>query len=164
MTTVACSLTEMAADSRVSADGSVARGAMVASKIRVIRDSVFGFSGNISEALIAIAWFEGGRSKFERPSFTSEADFSILELSPSGILLWDPYMSPIHMKDESCAIGTGGPIAQYCMAVLEMSPYQAVIEAAKVDANTGPPFEVLSLPTHSRSRRHDRSTRSKARS
>jgi len=144
MTTVACSLTEMAADSKVM-DESVGTGVIYTHKVFAIGDSLFGIAGNLTEALLVIDWLRAGRNKFERPHIPDNADFSLLELAAQGISIWTPDLAPVLIQDTCCAIGSGGPVAHYCMSVLGMRPYQAVVEAAKVDNNTGPPVCVMYL-------------------
>lgn len=145
MTTIACSLSEMAADSLVT-DEYVGTGEYPSSKLHRIGDSIFGESGeNCEEIGLAVEWLKRGQIPDERPEFSEDADFILLELSPKGIFVWGKYLFPTAVNEKTMAIGSGRKVALYCMRFLKMTPEQAVMEASKVDRYTKPPVETEKL-------------------
>lgn len=145
MTTIACNLQEMSADSLVS-DEYVGTGEYASRKLHRIGDSIFGESGeNCEEIGLAIEWFKRGQIPDERPEFTEDADFIILELSRKGIFVWNKFLVPTFIDERFMAIGSGRKVALYCMKHLKMPPEQAVLESSKVDRYTKPPIHTEKL-------------------
>lgn len=142
MTTIACSLKEMAGDSLVT-DDDVGTGAYLGTKIHRIRGSLFGEAGeNCSGAGLALEWLRNDRKTHQPPIPDEDWDWRILELSKEGIFIWDTWMRRERVKETTMAIGSGRKVALYCMRVLGYGPERAVHEAAKVDHHTQAPVSV----------------------
>lgn len=143
MTTIAASLTEMAADSALVTGGAVA----TVSKIHRIGKSIFGEAGSGFECLLLIEWLKGKRDRralLKMPDAFERDDVYILELSPDGLALWNGWGIRMPIKDECYAIGSGSMAA---MAALKAgaNPEEAVKIAAELDENTREPIEVMGL-------------------
>jgi ATP-dependent protease HslVU (ClpYQ) peptidase subunit len=148
LTTIACDLKEMAADSCVTYDDiGVGTGQYASKKLHRIGKSLFGERGeSTAEVPLVLEWIRGGCKQKRRPTLTKNADFFLLELSPKGIFLWTHHLARDPVYEPNFAIGSGTKAALYCMRVLKMSPRRAVEEAAKVDIYTKAPFVVERLP------------------
>ena len=145
MTTIACNLNEMAADSLVS-DDYIGVGVYLGVKLHVIHGSLFGEAGECVNGVgLALDWLRNDRKKYLPPTPEEDWDWRLLELSKDGIFVWDTWMRREPIREASMAIGSGRKVALYCMRILGMSPEQAILEAAKVDHHTRPPVAVERL-------------------
>ena len=144
MTTIACNLREIAADSCVTYDDlGIGTGQYSSRKLHRIGSSVYGERGeSTAEVPILLDWIRRGCRPKTRPTLSKAADFFLLELSPDGIFLWTHHCAREPVDEPNFAIGSGGKVALYCMRYLKMSPSEAVVEAAKVDIFTKGPFMV----------------------
>lgn len=133
MTTIACNLKEMAADSQVSGDSSVP---FATKKLWRHGDSLIGLCGMLGPAMKFIQWRHAGG---EHPKFRDDDYFMALELTPMGILYWDQHLVPAPVLEEEYAVGSGGDVALYCMRIRGMGPARAVAEACKIDPYSAEP-------------------------
>lgn len=143
MTTIAANLKQMAADTALVTGGPIA----TVSKIHRIRESIFGEAGAGFECLLLIEWLKGKRDRRalqKMPDEFQRDDVYILELSPTGLALWNGWGIRMPIADECYSIGSGSMAA---MAALRAGadPEEAVKIAAELDENTREPIEVLSL-------------------
>lgn len=148
MTTIACNLKEMAADSCLTFDDiGIGTGQSPTRKLHRIGRSIFGERGeNMAGVHVMLDWIRAGAKAKKRPEkMPKGADFYLLELSPKGIFLWTSDFERDVLDEPNFAIGSGAKAALYCMRYLSMSPRKAVEEAAKVDAYTRGPFFVERL-------------------
>lgn len=137
MTTIAANLECMAADQRLTGDGPIAR----TRKIRRIADSLYGGCGHWSVCLILLEWLEKDvkrdRIRLHRQipeDFRS--DVAVLELSPSGLALWDGWGTRTALLDKFYVVGSGGQSAMQAMR-RGLSPAEAVSETFPLDENSG---------------------------
>ena len=109
--------------------------------------SIFGEAGDVAAGLRFRRWAQDGMPKKDRPKFSGydDDDFSVLELAPDGLWMWDSTMVRQSVMDPVYAIGSGSKVALYCVVVQKMSAEQAILEAAKVDVHTAGPVQVLRL-------------------
>lgn len=142
MTTIVASLSEMAADSRVTSDSPIMR----TRKLRVIGESIFGFAGGLFEAAEFIAWLEGPRDNSKLPKWENECrdGFFVLELSPTGLAVWNGWGRRVPLTNQFYAIGSGSMTAMGVMHV-HPDPKFAVEVASLYDENTDSNVEVISL-------------------
>lgn len=147
MTTVACNLREIAADSCVTFDDiGIGTGQANTTKLHRIGKSIFAERGeNITGVRQMLDWIRRGSKWSNAPQLPKAADFWLLELSPQGIFLWDSGLGRDPINEPNFAIGSGGKVALYCMRYLKMTPAQAVAEAIRVDAFSKPPIMVERL-------------------
>lgn len=143
MTTVATNLREMAADQHVVyGDNPRFR----TRKIFRIRDSIYGYCGEVEPALIFLEWRRHPRA--QRPIFDlstlEKDDFEVLELSSKGLFLWGKHLIPIEVRDNYYSIGTGAALAIWHMEQ-GIEPRRAVELALKIDRNSGGPVDSLRL-------------------
>lgn len=143
MTTIACNLKVIAADSKCTwGDTDVGFSCM---KLFKVGESIYGTRGD-NHSNLFVEWAKAGFKRGRKPSIVGkDPDFTILELSPSGISIWDEFFVRIELKDKNFAVGSGAKIALYCMRHHNMSPEDAVKEAAKVDEYTKLPVDVWRL-------------------
>jgi len=148
MTTVACNLHLMAADSKVGTDEPEI--SFQTEKLFRIGDSIFGICGD-GNCWRFISWAKSGFLKDDRPLFfpddsLTKGDFEVLELAPDGIFVWDETLFRIPIIGVShYAVGTGSKVAVYCMKFLGLSPDAAVKEASKVDEHTDNLVKIMRL-------------------
>jgi hypothetical protein len=145
MTTIACNRSQMAGDSLLTCTD-IGTGAYLSTKVRRIGKSIFGECGeNCEESGLAWEWLQSKRKPDARPEFQEDADFYFLELSPSGIFVWNFSLTRETVLEDNMAVGSGRKVALYCMRYLGMTPAEAVTEAAKVDHHTRAPVVVMDL-------------------
>ncbi len=136
MTTIACNLTEIAADSRVTWEG-VGRDQFSAVKLFPTKNAIYGVTGeNCTGSLIAIDWLQSGAPKDFKPlppEYDNDWDWKLIELSKNGIAIYNTFLEREVCLDNVLAVGSGRKVALYCMKYLGMSPAEAVREACKVD-------------------------------
>lgn len=142
MTTIVANREGMAADSRVSLEGSPF---YHADKIFRIGDSLFGTAGDGMMGLLMIDWLRGTRKNrlalYRLWADYDRSAFCILELNAQGLFLWDGWAIPERLNDQTYAIGSGaGP----ALTALEdgKSLEDAVRSATKRDQYSGDPVQV----------------------
>ena len=142
MTTIAANLECMAADQRLTSGAPPAR----THKIRRIGDSLFGGCGHWSVTLILLDWLEkdAKRDRFKLHRQIPEdfrSDIEVIELSPSGLALWDGWGTRIAILDKFYAVGSG---AQSAMQAIKrgLPPEEAVSESFTLDECSGGTVEV----------------------
>lgn len=142
MTTIAASLTEMAADSACVTGGPVAE----VTKLHRIGNSIFGIAGEVFACLVMIDWLKGKRDRrtLKWPEEFDRDGIFLLELSKEGLSFWNGYGVQMPIHNECYAIGSGSMSA---MAALKAGadPESAVKIAAELDENTREPVEVMRL-------------------
>lgn len=152
MTTIVANLECMAADQRATDDGPPL---CHVEKIRRIGDSLFGVAGDCFAALAILEWLEAprrDRAKLykmfgDEPGWRYEV--MLLELSPSGLALWNGWGLRMPLLDAAYAVGTGGAVA---LDALEngAAPDEAIRRAMKRDQFSGlfkePQIEYLLPP------------------
>lgn len=145
MTTIACNLREMAAETRVSQEGiGIDRYSSV--KVFSANGILWGVTGaECTGQLIALDWLKEGAIPANRPTPPKHADWTIIELSHFGIACWNEHLEREQLLDSVMAVGSGRKVALYCMRVLGMTPAQAVSEACKADCWSGTPIYVARL-------------------
>lgn len=142
MTTIACSREAIAADTRVVTGSSYYH----APKLFRINQSIFGTSGDGFACLLFLEWIKTPQRNplmLRRILGENFDPYSILivELNPSGILLWTGHGVGERILDNEYATGSGG------MAALEAmrhgaTPEEAVRRATNHDENTGGDIQV----------------------
>jgi hypothetical protein len=135
----------MAADSQVSCDG--AKG-FLTPKIFRVGNSLYGLAGdNFSNAFIE--WAKRGfllkEKNFIPDGAWHDANFEILELAPTGLFLWDKYLTRIAIKDDNYSVGHGSMFALLGMREMNLDPVEAVRLACKYDDYTNEPVDVFLL-------------------
>ncbi len=146
MTTIVCTHEGMAADTRVSVEGSAF---YHANKIFRIGNSLFGTAGDGMMCLVMIEWLKTAqRSRHALYKHWTENTeryaCGLLELNPNGIFLWDGWGVPEKINDKRYALGSGNMAAMDAIdhgADLE----EAVRRAAKYDQYSGAPIQVEML-------------------
>ncbi len=145
MTTVCANLTEMAGDSQVSWEG--AKG-FSAPKIFRIGASIYGLAGDCF-GNVFIEWAERGFNQKQKPNWgpkdTEDVEFDVLELSPTGLWIWDQHLVRMKIKNDNYAIGSGSKFALVFMRKMGMTPEQAVLECCEFDDYTKGPVDVFYL-------------------
>ena len=143
MTTVAANLECMAADTRVSVEGSAHYNA---TKLFRVGDSIFGTAGDGMMCLVMVEWL--GTKKRDRKELyanwtehTERGACWILELNPRGLFLWDGWGVPESLLMSRYAIGSGQVAALKGMDKGE-SPEDAVKSAPDYDQYSGAPIQV----------------------
>jgi hypothetical protein len=138
MTTVVASvdLGCMVADQRVTGEGPIAH----ISKIVRVRGNLYGLAGEIMPAFLFMEWLQNPKRKREQLHKMIEADsrsnFTILELSESGLALMDGWGAKVPLLDESYGIGTGAAVALSHMRK-GMKPWDAVKASPDLDECSG---------------------------
>lgn len=136
MTTVAASLECIAADQRMTSGNAPAR----IRKLRRVKDSVYGCAGDVDAAFIFFEWLETVKPDrlrlYRQIPEDYRSAFEVLEISPSGLALWNGWGIRIPLLDKFYAIGSG---SQSAMQALKrgMSPEEAVAETFTLDECSG---------------------------
>src|SRR5690242_16720831 len=143
MTTIAVNHECMAADTRVSDEGTGF--SYPATKIFRIGHSLFGTAGHGSMSLVMIEWLKTTQRNRDR-LYKQWADYEreqfwLVELNPSGIFLWDGWGVPEKVLRKTFAIGSG---AKSAMTLLDRgeTPEEAVKGASDHDIYTHAPVQV----------------------
>lgn len=149
MTTIACNLREIAADTRVTWEG-VGTDAFSGVKLFAGKNgSIYGITGNnCAGSMRAIEWLTGDRTpetKPHPPEYEHDWDWKLIELSKDGISIFNEYLERDITTEPLLAVGSGRKVALYCMRYLKMSPAEAVREACKVDHYSASPIYCGSL-------------------
>jgi 20S proteasome alpha/beta subunit len=144
----------MAADQRLTSGGPPAR----THKIRRIGDSLYGGCGNWSVTLILLEWLEkdAKRDRFRLHRQIPEdyrGEIEVMELSPSGLAVWDGWGTRIQLLDKFYAVGSGAPAAMQAIK-RGLSPEESVSETFSLDECSGGTVEVeYLLPPELRTKR-----------
>jgi len=147
MTTIACSLKEMAADTKVNWEG-ICTDIYSSIKLFTTKSAIYGVTGgDCTGSIHAIEWLQDGAARDFRPKPRDEWDWTLIELSPEGIALYNTNLERETTLEPCLAVGSGRKVAYYCMKYLGMPPAEAVREACKVDNWSGAPIYVASLRT-----------------
>lgn len=149
MTTIACNLREIAADTRVTLEG-VGTDAFAGVKLFAGKNgALYGLTGdNCSGSIRAIEWLTGERLpeiKPHPPEYEHDWDWKLIELSRDGISIFNEYLERDVTIEPVLAVGSGRKVALYCMRYLGMSPAEAVREACRVDHFSNVPIYTASL-------------------
>lgn len=141
MTTIAANLECMAADQRVTSGNAPAR----MRKIRRIGESLYAGAGNTSVITVFLNWLDAPKRDALRLYRLIPEDcrheFEVLELSPTGLALWDGWGVRIPILDKFYAIGTGGQSAMQAIK-RGLPPEEAVSESLSLDECSGGTVEV----------------------
>lgn len=144
MTTVIASakLGMMASDSKFTEDGIQ----FATQKVYRIGDSLWGEAGETRGIGKFFSWVKGGMQENNRPRFGGELDdFCVLQLNAEGIFYWDRHLYGVKIQEDVYAIGTGAPLALYCVKEQGMSLEQAIKMATKYDENSALPVQSMAL-------------------
>jgi hypothetical protein len=152
VTTVAANREVMAADHRVTEDGSPI---CHMPKLYRIKDRVYGICGDVDAALVFLAWLRAGLDTDEWDytflyayafdNTETRESFEVMELGPEGLALWNGWGVRKPILDDRYAIGSGGPAALQAMTgKSKLAPFDAVREAISGDQYSGlmPDLEV----------------------
>ena len=153
MTTIVANHEGMAADTRVSVDGSAY---YHANKLFRIGHSIFGTAGDGMMCLVMVEWLKTAQRNRHQlyKHWTENTERSacwLLELNPSGLYIWDGWGVPERINDKRYAIGSGQLAA---IAALDSgsSLEDSVKIAARYDQYSGPPIQVEYLKPQKRKR------------
>jgi len=127
----------MAADQRMTDAGPMAH----VKKIRRVGDCLYGLCGAVSPGLVFFKWFESGKRDlwrlYKMIGEDSRYGFSIIELGPEGLALWDGWGVRIPLLDRTFAVGTGASAALAAMEEYGKTPEDAIRVAIKRDECSG---------------------------
>lgn len=142
MTTIAANLYMMAADTRMTEDG---QPMVNVDKIYRIGNSILGICGDAMMARYFVEWFGSPRrnpralqAALDEREYFSE--FTVLELNPGGLYMWDGWGVPLRVRDKFTAMGSGASAAMTYMREHRKSvraPIKAVQAAIGVDHYSG---------------------------
>ena len=140
MTTIACSRTEMASDSRTSFEN----GEFLTcdDKIERIGECLVGCCGNTDSIFKFLAWFRNQEK--ERPEFSDGDSFIAVVLNKRGIFYYNDSTYSSRVRDPFFTTGTGGMAAKAAM-LCGKTPAEAVAIAIKCDKNSGGPVRNFAL-------------------
>lgn len=141
MTTVAANRKCMAADTKVTDEGSL----YYTTKIFVVERSIVGVAGDVSRTCKFLAWMRQGQPKDASTVLDGDdPDFQALVLNRNGLFLYTDTCEPDKLHDPHFAIGSGCTAALAVMArPINYDPKRAVAHAARIDPYTGGKIEVL---------------------
>lgn len=140
MTTIVATREWMAADQRATDDGAPL---CHVKKLWYIGDSIFGIAGDAHAAMVILRWMETKKrdpkalyEMFGEKDIAWRYETVLLELSHSGLALWNGWGIPLPLLDDAYAIGTG---AHAALAALDRgaSPEDCIKQAAKRDQYSG---------------------------
>ena len=130
----------MAADTRVTSGGPLCH----EDKIARIGVSLYGMAGHATLAIVLLDWLRTARNRQQLYKLIPENyrdEVAIMELSPSGISLWDGWGAARKLNDQDYAIGSGSMTA---LGLLRKGDglREAVAGAIGLDECSGPPIQV----------------------
>lgn len=154
MTTIVANLEGMAADTRVSIEGSAF---YHSNKIFRIGNSLFGTAGDGMMCLVMIDWLKTTqRSRHALyKNWTENTERSacwLLELNPTGLYTWDGWGVPEKLNEKRYAIGSG-QIAAMARVDEGATLEDAVKAATRYDQYSGLPIQVEYLKAKSKRKR-----------
>lgn len=148
MTTIACNLKEIAADTRVTWEG-IGSDAFAGIKLFAAKNgAIYGVTGaNCTGSIRAVEWLQGDRANENKPHTPEPNDWNwrLIELSKDGIAIYNEYLEKDSTLEGYLAVGSGRKVAMYCMKYLRMSPAEAVREACKIDDFSEGPIYTATL-------------------
>lgn len=148
MTTVACTLTEMAADSWFDLDGAGFR----APKLWVHAGGIWSSAGNSGDWFAFQRWLLGVDK--DRPVVDKDS-FCALRLDESGIWYYDYSCDPVLMREDRFAIGSG-QLGALVLMDAGYPPASAVERVARFDSGTRGPVDVVTLASIAPAKRKTR--------
>ena len=84
------------------------------SKLVRIGRSVYGFAGDLEEALHFLEWRRSGKDK---PEFADDASLDVIEINKAGLFIWSKRLIAMKMNQRVYAIGSGAQYATGAMAM-----------------------------------------------
>lgn len=129
----------MAADQRATGDGPICH----TKKLHRLGDSVFGLAGDCFAGIALIDWLntpKRDRAKLHKMFGDDVAwryEMVLLELSPSGLALWNAWGFRLPILDKTYGIGTGSSAALTALDEPGCTPSQAIKRAIKRDEYSG---------------------------
>jgi 20S proteasome alpha/beta subunit len=140
MTTICANLECLAADQRVTSGNAMCR----TRKIRRIGESLYGGAGNVSLIAVFFDWMEAPKKNVNEARLRlyrlipedQRHEFEVLEVSPSGLALWDGWGARIALLDKFYAIGSGSMSAMQSLK-RGVAPEEAVSETFSLDECSG---------------------------
>lgn len=160
MTTIVANLEGMAADTRVSIEGSAF---YHADKIFRIGNSLFGTAGDGMMCLVMIEWLKTAqRSRHALYKHwnenTERGACWLLELNPSGIYVWDGWGVAERLNDKRYAIGSGQLPALTAYDKSKATDTrerlkEAVMAGPEYDQYSGHPIQIEMLKSKSKRKR-----------
>ena len=143
MTTIAANRECIAGDSQCSMDSAPG---FLTPKLFTVERSVYGLAGD-NWSNVFIDWAKTGFNEKKKPPYVGgDIDFAVLELSPTGLHIWDSHWVRIDIKNDNYAIGSGAKYAVLLMRKYNMSPKEAVEVCCEYDDYTRGPVDVMYLP------------------
>lgn len=144
MTTIACTLTEMSADTAVVNSGPLYH----ADKIFRIGLSLYGTAGDSYMCLAFIEWLKSAKRSPQalqkQIAIEHRDEIAVMELRPGGIYLWNGWGIAERIHEKYYAIGSGSMVAIHALARGE-STSDAIRAAMKWDENTDAPIQTEKL-------------------
>lgn len=139
MTTIVANRIAMAADTRATGGGPM----MNMQKVFPVGHTLVGIAGEAFAAMAFIDWLLHPKKK--APDFKEDKDcFIAIQLAPNGLFIWNGWLVPIALKDETYAIGSGSSAA--LSRLRSGGTLQEAIEAAYgLDEGTGGHVEIHTL-------------------
>lgn len=136
MTTIACRDGLMAADSQATEDGLVTR----THKLYRVKSAIIGGAGcPYSTEAFALWWADKRKSK---PDL--DDDWEAIVMERDKVTFWNSKLQSLRVAEPYAAIGSGATAALVAMD-LGASAAEAVEAAAKRDAHSSGPFQVMKL-------------------
>ena len=108
-------------------------------KIHRIGDALYGFAGDGMLSLLMVEWLDTNRNRPGLYKLIPEAyrdEVEILELSPSGLALWNGWGVRMPILDACYAIGSGAMAALTALRSTA-TPEQAILRAMELDECSG---------------------------
>lgn len=140
MTTVVCSHTHMASDSRAADDATQCS----VTKIFRVRNGLLGIAGDMAPAMAFVEWFKTSAKAGSVPPPMEHVE--ALYLTAQGkILCFDGSAVSYEILDAFAAIGSGAPAALGALHA-GASLSEAIKIAGKVDCGTGGKVRMMKLP------------------
>jgi hypothetical protein len=144
MTTIACTLNEMSADTAVVNGGPLYH----ADKLFRVGVSILGTAGDGYMCLAFVEWFKSTRrspqSLQKQIPIEHRDSIIVMELKPGGIYLWNGWGVPERIHEKFYAIGSGSMVA-IAELTRGVSPADAVKAACRWDENTHAPIQTERL-------------------
>lgn len=136
MTTIIATKDRMIADSYVTASV-----AFNTQKIFKIKNSLFGYCGELGECLLMLEWIKDGCHKKHKPKIDES---ELIQINGKRIVVWDKHLIPILVSNPIYAIGSGSHYALGAVAA-GASLEKAMEIASTLCTYTKPPFTSISI-------------------
>lgn len=141
MTTIVANLECMAADQRITSGDPPFR----THKIRRIANSLYGGCGHWDLVVVFLDWLAAPKPDrlrlYRLIPEDCRGEFEVIELSPTGLALWNGWGARVPMLDSFYAIGSGSQSAMQAFK-RGLSPEDAVAETFSLDEASGGSVEV----------------------